>query len=211
MTIDDNLKTRKLTRRNLLQMASAGLITSVAAPILSFAPSSMAAEKRTGKVLIAYYSRTGTTRELANQIQQRVGGDLFELKTTHSYPKEYRATTNQAKKEQEDNFRPQLAAEPQNIESYGLIFIGFPTWWDTLPMAFFTFLERYRFAGKTLIPFCTHEGSGLGRSVSDIKSLCPKSTILEGIALRGGGIENVQSDSARRQVEEWLERSGMLT
>jgi flavodoxin len=209
--MDGNIKAKKISRRNLLKIASAGLVTSVAAPILSFPPSSMAAEKRTGKVLIAYYSRTGTTREVANQIQLKVGGDLFELKTMHSYPKEYRATTNQAKREQEENFRPTLAAEPQNIDSYGLIFIGFPTWWDTLPMAFFTFLERYKFAGKTLIPFCTHEGSGLGRSVSDIKSLCPKSTILEGIALRGGGIDNVQSDSARREVSAWLEKLGMLT
>ena len=76
-------------------------------------------------------------------------------------------------------------------------------------MAFFTFLERYRFAGKTVIPFCTHEGSGLGSSVSDIKTLCPNATILEGIALRGGGVENVQSNSARRDVAEWLNKIGV--
>lgn len=71
-------------------------------------------------------------------------------------------------------------------------------------MAFFTLLERYRFAGKTLIPFCTHEGSGLGRGVGDIKSTCPDATILEGIALRGGGVDNVRGDAVRREVEAWL-------
>ena len=211
MTINDSNQTGKVTRRQMLQRVTAGLFTVVAAPILGYSATSMAVEKKTGKVLIAYYSRSGTTREVASQIQQRVGGDLFELKTTHSYPKEFRATTNQAKKEQEDKFRPQLTADVPNVDSYDLVFIGFPNWWSTLPMAFFTFLERYRFAGKTIIPFCTHEGSGLGSSVSDIKSLCPNATILEGIALRGGGVENVQSNSVRREVAEWLGKIGVAT
>jgi flavodoxin len=202
---------QNISRRKLLQAATAALVsgvTGIVAPLLSSHSSALAAEKRSGKALIAYYSRTGTTREVANQIQRSVGGDLFELKTAHTYPKEYRATTNQAKREQQENFRPQLAAEVSNADSYDLVFIGYPNWWGTLPMAFFSFLERYSFAGKTLIPFCTHEGSGLGRGVSDIKSLCPKATILEGLALRGGGVENVHSDAARRDVVEWLRKIG---
>ena len=194
-----------ISRRKLLQVAGAGLVAGIATPL--FSSHALAAEKR--KVLIAYYSRTGTTREVAGQIAQSVGGDLFELKTAHSYPKEYRATTNQAKREQEADFRPQLTAEVQNADSYDIVFIGYPNWWGTLPMAFFSFLERYRFAGKTIVPFCTHEGSGLGRGVSDIRSLCPNATILEGIALRGGGIDKVQSDSARREVTLWLKKIGM--
>ncbi len=197
------------SKRNFLKVATAGLIAGAAAPMLARHSSAIAAERKSGKVLIAYYSRTGTTREVATQIQKRVGGDLFELRTTHSYPSEYRATTRQAKREQETDFRPQLTAEVANADTYDVVFIGYPNWWGTLPMAFFTFLEHYRFAGKTLIPFCTHEGSGLGRGVADIKSLCPKSTVLEGLALRGGGTDNVQSDAARREVAEWLTRIGI--
>lgn len=194
-----------ISRRKLLQVAGAGLVAGIAAPLVS--SRAVAAEQH--KVLIAYYSRTGSTREVAKQIQQSVGGDLFELRTTHSYPKEYRATTHQAKKEQEADFRPQLTAEVNNADSYDFVFVGYPNWWGTLPMAFFSFLERYRFAGKTIIPFCTHEGSGLGRSVGDIKSLCPGATTLEGLALRGGGVGNVQSDAARREVAGWLKKIGM--
>lgn len=194
-----------ISRRKLLQVAGAGLVAGIAAPLVS--SRAVAAEQH--KVLIAYYSRTGTTREVAKQIQQSVGGDLFELRTTHAYPKEYRATTQQAKKEQEADFRPQLTAEVNNADSYDFVFVGYPNWWGTLPMAFFSFLERYRFAGKTIIPFCTHEGSGLGRGVGDIKSLCPGATTLEGLALRGGGVGNVQSDAARREVAGWLQKIGM--
>jgi hypothetical protein len=114
---------RNISRRKLLQ-AAAALVTGVVAPLLSSQSPVFAAEKRSGKVLIAYYSRTGTTREVANQIQRSVGGDLFESKTVHTYPKEYRATTNQAKREQQDNFRPQLAVEVPNADSYDLVFIG---------------------------------------------------------------------------------------
>lgn len=196
------------SRRDFLRTA-AGLAAGVSVTMLAGQPSAHAADRKPGKVLIAYYSRTGTTREVANQIQQRAGGDLFELKTVHSYPKEYRPTTHQAKREQQENFRPQLTAEVQNINAYDTVFIGFPNWWGSMPMAFFTFLERYSLAGKTVIPFCTHEGSSLGGSVGDIRTLCPKSTILQGLALRGGGVSNVQTESARRDVAEWLKKIGV--
>ena len=199
------MSSNSISRRKLLQVAGAGLVAGIATPL--FSSRAQAAGQR--KILIAYYSRTGTTREVATQIQQSVGGDLFELRTTHAYPKEYRATTHQAKKEQEANFRPQLTAEVNNADSYDLVFVGYPNWWGTLPMAFFSFLERYRFAGKTIIPFCTHEGSGLGRGVGDIKALCPGATILDSLALRGGGVDKVQSDAARREIADWLKKIGM--
>ena len=196
-------------RRKLLKTGAAGLIAGVSAFILPVQSSAWAAGKTTGRVLIAYYSRTGNTRELANQIHQSVGGDIFEVRTVHSYPKEYRATTDQAKREQEANFRPQLTAEVQDMDSYEVVFIGYPNWWGTLPMAFFSFLEKYNFSGKTLIPFSTHEGSHLGRSVADIRVLCPNAKILDGIALRGGNNSTVRTDSARREVAGWLRKSGM--
>lgn len=200
----------KASKRKLLQAASASLVAGIAAPLITGSASVFAAPRRSGKILIAYYSRTGTTSDVSNQIQRQTGGTLFELQTTHSYPKEYRATTNQAKKEQQAAFRPKLTAEVQDAASYDLVFIGFPNWWDTLPMAFFSFLEQYRFAGKTLIPFCTHEGSHFGRSLNDVRTICPNATLLEGLALRGGGIDKVQSESAQRDVSDWLRKIGML-
>lgn len=193
-------------RRKLLKISAAGLVAGIAGPILAAPSAAFAAENANRRILIAYYSRTGNTRELANQIHQRVGGELFEVRTVHTYPKEYRATTEQAKREQQANFRPQLTAEVPNMEAYDTIFIGYPNWWGTLPMAFFTFLEKYDLAGKTLIPFSTHEGSHFGRSVKDMQALCPNSRLLEGIALRGGDSGAIRSESARREVAEWLQQ-----
>ncbi|HTS53393.1 MAG TPA: flavodoxin [Burkholderiales bacterium] len=191
-------------RRKFLKATAAGLIAGVAAPILPGQSSSFAAGKGTGNVLIAYFSRTGNTREVANQIHQRVGGDIMEIRTLHPYPDEYRATTEQAKREQDTNFRPQLTPDVKNMDSYDAVFIGYPIWWGTLPMAFFAFLEKYNFGSKTLIPFCTHEGSHLGRSVTDMMALCPSSAISDGLALRGGNSGYVKTESARRDVAEWL-------
>jgi len=204
MAIINEADTMSPSRRKLLKVTAAGLIAGVAAPILSGQSSSFAAGKGTGNVLIAYFSRTGNTREVANQIHQRVGGDIIEIRTLHPYPEEYRATTEQAKREQETNFRPQLTPDVKNTDSYDVVFIGYPIWWGTLPMALYAFLEKYNFGSKTLIPFCTHEGSQLGRSVTDIKALCPSSTISQGLALRGGNSGYVKTEPARRNVAEWL-------
>ena len=160
----------------------------------------MAADAADGKkILIAYFSWSGNTREIAGQIQERVGGDLFEIKTVDAYPTEYRACTDVAKKEQNENARPALSARVENMEDYDVVFIGHPIWWGTTPMALFTFLEQYDFSGKTIVPFCTHGGSGLARSTSDIEKLCPKSTLLESIAIRGSDVK-----SAQNEIESWL-------
>lgn len=196
-----------VSRRKWLKMAAAGAVAGIAAPMLLDRGASAAAAGRK-KIAIVYFSRTGTTREVAHQIQQRVGGDLIEVRTVHPYPREYRATTEQAKREQEANARPAIVVDGKAIAGYDTIFIGYPNWWGTLPMALFTLLERNRLAGKTLIPFCTHEGSRLGRSVSDLRALCPQATLLEGLALHGGGAGNVQTDSARSDVVDWLRGLG---
>jgi flavodoxin len=159
---------------------------------------------RNKKTLIVYFSHSGNTREIANQIHQKVGGDIFEIQTVQTYPQNYDAVVKQAKKEQETNYRPQLKTKIKNIESYDTIFIGYPNWWGTMPMALFTFFSEYNFSGKTIIPFCTHEGSGLGNSVSDIKKLCPQSKLLDGLAIRGGSVKKAQNE-----VSSWLRRIGM--
>ena len=192
------------SRRRFLGIAALGLGVGglSAMPILSVA----APSRDFGRVLIAYYSRTGNTRAVAEGIRTVVPGDLFELKTSHTYPAAYRPTTDQAKREQEQNFRPKLVADVADIDGYDTVFLGFPNWWSTMPMAFFTFLETHRLAGKTVVPFCTHEGSYLGGSVADIRRLCPQARLLEGIALRGGEGGYAKSEAARREVSSWLRR-----
>ncbi len=156
-------------------------------------------------ILVAYFSHTGNTREIANQIHEKVGGDIFEIVTVDPYPKDYDACVNQAKQEQDDDYRPKLKTKVENMDSYDVVFVGYPNWWGTMPMAVFTFLEEYDFSGKTIITFCTHEGSRLGRSVEDIKEVCPQSTTLEGLAIRGGDVKNAQNE-----VSEWLREIGMI-
>jgi len=156
-------------------------------------------------ILVAYFSHTGNTREIANQIHERVGGDIFEIVTVDLYPNDYNACVDKAKQEQNDNSRPVLATKVEKMDSYDVVFVGYPIWWETMPMAVFTFLEEYDFSGKSIIPFCTHEGSRLGRSVEDISELCPQSTILEGLAVRGSNVNNAQND-----VSEWLREIGMI-
>lgn len=192
-----------LSRRRVLKAAFAGIAAGLAVPVLPRL-SAYAAEASGNKVLIVYFSRTGNTREVAGQIHKRIGGDMLELKTAHSYPAAYRATTEQAKREQEEHFRPTLTADVASVGPYDVIFIGYPNWWGTMPMALFTFLEKHDFAGKTLVPFCTHEGSALGRGPRDMAGLCPNAKILDGLAIRGSHASEAQED-----VDQWLRRIGL--
>jgi flavodoxin len=196
-------------RRKLLKFAAAGVVAGMSAPLLTASSSVLAAEKKMSRILIVYFSRSGNTRYVASQIHQLLGGDLLEVRPVQPYPKEYRATTEQAKIEQEKNARPAVIADIRNPAAYDVVFLGYPNWWGTIPMGLFTFLEKYRFAGKKIIPFCTHEGSRLGRSEADIRTLCPHATIVEGLALRGGSSGYVESASARRDITQWLGTLGM--
>jgi flavodoxin len=153
------------------------------------------------RILVAYFSHSGNTRYLAEQVHARVGGDIVEIKPLKPYPRNYDSVVDQAKREQGMKFRPQLTGTIPNIRSYDIVFIGYPNWWGTMPMALFTFFEKNDFSGKTLIPFCTHEGSYLGRSVTDLKALNPRSTILGGLAIRG---RSVRDRSAQKDITAWL-------
>jgi len=165
------------------------------------------------KSLIVYYSRkgenylngnivnltVGNTEVVAKKIQSLTGSDLFEIDTVKPYPNDYTETTNVAKDEKRGNARPKLTATVENIDSCDIIYLGYPNWWGTFPMAVFTFLESYDFSGKTIIPFCTHEGSGIGSSERDIKKLCPDAKVLSGLAIRGGSV-----NSADNIIKSWL-------
>jgi flavodoxin len=170
------------------------------------------------RILIAYFSRAGenynvgfikkgNTQVIAELIVEKTGSDLFKIETTVQYPESYKETTDIAKREQAENARPKLSTHVDNMDQYDIILLGYPNWWGTMPMAVFTFLEEYDLSGKTIIPFCTHEGSGLGRSESDIASLVPDVTLREGLAIRGS---NVNSEQAKQDVTNWLKKLGLI-
>lgn len=158
------------------------------------------------KVLIAYYSlRNGNTRVVAEQIKNNVGGDIFRIETVQTYPAEYRAVTEQAKKELESGFRPPLKTQIPDFDQYDIVYIGSPNWWGTIAPAVMTFLESYNFSGKTILPFITHEGSRMGRSEADIKKFCPGAVVLNGLPVRGANVNNADGD-----VQKWLRDNGMI-
>lgn len=153
------------------------------------------------KILVVYFSHSGNTREIANQIHKIAGGDIFEIQAAKPYPNDYESCTKQARQELDSGFRPELKTKLKGIKSYDFIFIGYPIWWGTFPAPVSVFLSDYDLSGKTIAPFSTHEGSGLGRSVSDISKLCPKSTVLDGLAIRGSTVKTAES-----KVSEWIKR-----
>lgn len=130
---------------------------------------------------------------------------MFFIETVEKYPAEYRGTTDQAKTEQNDDARPELSSHVENMDAYDTVILIYPNWWGTLPQPVFTFLEEYDFSGKAILPLCTHEGSRLGRSESDIEAICPDAQLLTGLSVRGS-----DAGSAQAEVEEWLDSSGIL-
>jgi flavodoxin len=165
------------------------------------------------KSLIAYFSRKGknyvgggivnlpigNTEIIANKIKELTRSDIFQIKTVKSYPKDYTETTDVAREEQRRNARPELTDGVDEMDSYDVIYLGYPNWYGTMPMAVFTFLGSNDFSGKTIIPYCTHEGSGMGSSERDIKKLCPTARLLPGLAIRGGSVNTVDKD-----IANWL-------
>ncbi|GFZ30785.1 flavodoxin [Clostridium zeae] len=154
---------------------------------------------KTENILIAYFSYSGNSRRVAELIQEKTGGDIFRIETVNPYPTDYNEVVDLAKKEQEYNYRPKLATQVNDMGAYDVVFIGYPNWWITMPMAVFTFLEEYDLSGKMVIPFCTHRGSGFGGSVDDIVELCPNSTIIE-------GLEIMDDENIDQQIDSWLDR-----
>ena len=167
-----------------------------------------------GKILIAYYSRSGqnyvkghieklekgNTQLIAQMIEEHVGGDLLRIESIDHYPEDYNEATKVALEQLRLRTRPELVTLPENIMDYDVIFLGYPNWWGTMPMPVFTFLETYHFSCKKILPFCTHEGSGLSNSVRDIKKTCPKANVEEGYAIYGHECMGAEDEIAR-----WLD------
>ena len=167
------------------------------------------------KSLIAYYSRKGSnyvggrvvnlpvgnTEVAACMIRDLTGGDTFRIDTIKAYPVDYVETTQVAQRELQQNARPELSGHVDKMDEYDVVFLGYPNWWGTMPMAVFTFLDAYDFSGKTIIPFCTHEGSGMGHSEGDIKELCANAKVLKGLSILGRSVHG-----ARRDIAAWLRK-----
>ena len=159
-----------------------------------------ATEPNNPKILVAYYSWSGNTKEVANAIHEQVGGDLFEIQTVEAYPTEYKATTVQAKQEINDGFRPKLKSNVADMAQYDIVFIGSPNWWGTIAPAVSSFIESYDLNGKTVIPFITHGGGGEQNTIRDMTVQC------KGCKLKNDGW--VGYGSRTWGVSGWLEDMG---
>ena len=149
------------------------------------------------KTLIAYYSYSGNTKDTAQKIQSIVGGDIFEITPSNPYPNSYNETVDIAKKEKSQNAKPELS-KTCDISDYDTIIVGTPVWWYTFASPIRTFLSNNDFSNKTIIPFCTHGGGGASSTYTDIKKLCPNSTVKEGYTSYG--------DSSKiEEIKKWLD------
>lgn len=187
------------------------------------AEESTATEENTsnGNILIAYFSVPetdgvdtvagasrvvvdgevlGNNQYIAQLIQQETGGDLFRIETVQEYPGSHDSLLEFAYNERAEDARPELATQIENLDSYGVIFLGYPNWNSDLPMPLYTFLEEYDFGGKTIIPFTTHGGSGFSRTIQTIQELQPDAVVIEdGLSISRNSVPNAQAD-----VTEWV-------
>lgn len=171
------------------------------------------------KVLIVYLSRTNNTKAIAQIIQQQVGGKLVPIELQKPYPENYKATVDQVAKENETGYLPPLKTQIEGIDKYDVIFVGFPTWGMQLPPPVKSFLHQHNLEGKTIIPFNTNAGYGVGSTFQTVKELCPKSKVLEGFTMKGGierdgkllVIQGQYEKEAQKKVKQWLSKLSIFS
>lgn len=156
-------------------------------------------EPEGGKTIIAYFSHTGNTEEIAVEINALVGGDLVEIIETDPYPSAYQECVDRAEQEKNEDARPGISTVIENMEEYDTLYVGYPIWWHDAPMIIYTFLESYDLSGKTVIPFCTSSSDDVEVSMPAINSICANATILKGLTADGP-----------EDVEGWLSEIGMM-
>jgi len=168
------------------------------------------------KSMILYYSRSGenysggsivnlprgNTAVAAEYIRDITGADLFEIEPVKDYPADYEKCTDVAKQELHENARPAVRKMPGDLTEYDTIFIGGPIWWGTYPMPMFSVLENIDWSGKTVMPFSTHEGSGLGDVMRDMKRVCVGADVKPGLAIYGSSV-----DCAKSNLENWIKNN----
>ncbi|MFA6083974.1 flavodoxin [Mucilaginibacter sp.] len=166
------------------------------------------------RVLIVYLSRTNNTKAVAQIIQKQAGGDLVALELVNPYSQNYQAIVAQVARENETGFLPPLKTKIDSIGKYDIVFVGFPTWGMQLPPPMKSFLKQYDLSGKTVIPFNTNAGYGIGSTFQTVKELCPNSTVLDGFTIKGGierdGIlfvmEGAKERQAQTEIQTWLKK-----
>ena len=170
-------------------------------------------------MLVAYFSLAGeqygvgvidegNTSIIAHMIAEQTGADLFEIKPETPYPATYQGLLDISQKERTDNARPGIDGTVDHMDDYDTIFIGYPIWWGDMPMIVRSFLESYDLSGKTIIPFCTHGGSGLSDTESTIADMTG-GTMKDGLAIPGTTVQN-DRDTARNEVTQWLREGGFV-
>lgn len=145
------------------------------------------------------YIEVGNTEVIARMIQKHTGADLFKIEPLHPYAADYDTCIAEARQDLRSKARPELVSYPENLDRYDTVYLGYPNYWGTAPVHVFTLLEKYDFSGKTLKPFCTHEGSGMGHSERDVKTACPGATVTRGLAVYGSSVY-----SAEDVVKSWI-------
>lgn len=169
------------------------------------------------KILVAFFSRAGenysvgnvkvgNTQVLAEMIAAETQADLFHIEPVNAYPADYTECTEVAKEELQKKARPAITGDA-NVDDYDIIFIGYPNWWGDAPMPVYTFIEQHNWQGKTVVPFCTHEGSGLSNA-SQIKAACKGATLLKGLGMYGHTAQNSR-DEAKATARKWLQELGL--
>ena len=168
-------------------------------------------------VLIAFYSRAGenyfggayrrisvgNTEKAAGMLADLTGGELYRIQQAQPYSEEYQTCIAEAKADLQKKARPEVLNLPDDLDAYDEIYLGYPNYWGTMPMAVYTFLENYDLTGKTIHPFCTHEGSGLSHTERDIQKAAPGAAVTKGLAIHGSGV-----DGAKAALEQWVREVG---
>ena len=171
------------------------------------------------KTLIAFFSRAdenyfggamryvkvGNTEIVAGIIKELIPADTFKIEMKYPYSPVYMTCIEEAKKDLRAKARPELVSMPASIDEYDTVILAYPNYWGTMPMAVYTFLENYDFSGKTILPLCTNEGSGMGSSEREIKKTCPGADVKRGLPVTGSTAANSKSS-----VERWLKANGMV-
>ena len=202
-----------------LALALCGICMTLSAKNTNTEKKTMENTNKNRKVLVAYFSRTGeqysvgnisegNTAIIAKMIAAKTGGDLFEIKVAKdNYPKGYSALTDYAKEEKQKKARPEIVGKVAKFADYDTVFIGYPNWWSDMPMPVYTFLESYDFTNKNVVPFCTHEGSGIGGTENNVKNAAKGSKPLKGFAIYGHTAQNERAE-AEKKVSQWLKEIG---
>lgn len=164
--------------------------------------------------LIAFYSsadenyfggamktvKVGNTEKAATMLAELTGADLFKIEQKVPYSADYRECVDQARKDKQEDARPELVSLPENLDQYDEIYLGYPNYCGTMPMAVYTFLESFDFTGKKIHPFCTHEGSGLSGTEQDIRNAAKGAVVGKGLAIHGSSV-----GSAKPALQKWIQ------